>query len=149
MPLFQWSRPLCWKIATEENKADPGGHVVRDGKENAEQKAHGGRDTHTWESQEGWTTQEFFLAPFFFVFFFLQLMFFFLPPLSSQFNATSTMSTPTSLLCSGLGGTLCQSSIQKPPLSASKVCLSSLFPPSQNQRSIPSEDYFMYTDTMN
>lgn len=37
-----------------------------------------------------------------------------------KFNATSTISTPTSLLCSGLGGTLCQSSIQKPPLSASK-----------------------------
>nr|XP_046249251.1 protein regulator of cytokinesis 1-like isoform X2 [Scatophagus argus] len=37
-----------------------------------------------------------------------------------KFNATSTISTPTSFLSSGLSGTLCQSSIQKPPLSASK-----------------------------
>ncbi|XP_018521874.1 protein regulator of cytokinesis 1 isoform X2 [Lates calcarifer] len=33
---------------------------------------------------------------------------------------TSTISTPNSFLSSGLGGTMCQSSIQKPPLSASK-----------------------------
>ncbi|XP_041652659.1 protein regulator of cytokinesis 1-like isoform X1 [Cheilinus undulatus] len=37
-----------------------------------------------------------------------------------KLNGTSTMSTPNSFLCSGLGGTMCQSSIQKPPLSASK-----------------------------
>ncbi|XP_036963400.1 protein regulator of cytokinesis 1-like isoform X2 [Acanthopagrus latus] len=37
-----------------------------------------------------------------------------------RFNGTSTLSTPTSFLNSGLGGTMCQSSIQKPPLSASK-----------------------------
>ncbi|XP_031138833.1 protein regulator of cytokinesis 1-like isoform X2 [Sander lucioperca] len=35
-------------------------------------------------------------------------------------NVTSTISTPNSFLSSGLGGTMCQSSIQKPPLSASK-----------------------------
>lgn len=43
--------------------------------------------------------------------------------LSSQFNTTSALSTPTSLTNSGLGGTLCQSAIQKPPLSASRVRL--------------------------
>ncbi|XP_040893968.1 protein regulator of cytokinesis 1-like isoform X2 [Toxotes jaculatrix] len=37
-----------------------------------------------------------------------------------KLNGTSTMSTPNSFLSSGLGGTICQSSIQKPPLSASK-----------------------------
>ncbi|XP_068578544.1 protein regulator of cytokinesis 1-like isoform X2 [Cebidichthys violaceus] len=37
-----------------------------------------------------------------------------------KLNGTSTFSTPTSFLSSGLGGTMCQSSIQKPPLSASK-----------------------------
>ncbi|XP_070763557.1 protein regulator of cytokinesis 1-like isoform X1 [Enoplosus armatus] len=37
-----------------------------------------------------------------------------------KLNGTSTMSTPTSFLSSGLGGTMCQSAIQKPPLSASK-----------------------------
>ncbi|XP_078113293.1 protein regulator of cytokinesis 1-like isoform X1 [Sander vitreus] len=35
-------------------------------------------------------------------------------------NVTSTISTPNSFLSSGLSGTMCQSSIQKPPLSASK-----------------------------
>ncbi|XP_019712554.1 protein regulator of cytokinesis 1-like isoform X5 [Hippocampus comes] len=34
---------------------------------------------------------------------------------------TSTISTPVSFLGSGFGGTMCQSSIQRPPLSASKV----------------------------
>uniref|UniRef100_A0A7N6B601 Protein regulator of cytokinesis 1a n=1 Tax=Anabas testudineus TaxID=64144 RepID=A0A7N6B601_ANATE len=38
-----------------------------------------------------------------------------------KLNGTSTISTPNSFLSSGLGGTMCQSSIQKPPLSASKV----------------------------
>ncbi|KAF1386828.1 hypothetical protein PFLUV_G00098920 [Perca fluviatilis] len=37
-----------------------------------------------------------------------------------KINVTSTISTPNSFLSSGLGGTMCQSSIQKPPLSASK-----------------------------
>uniref|UniRef100_A0A3Q1F1T8 Protein regulator of cytokinesis 1a n=1 Tax=Acanthochromis polyacanthus TaxID=80966 RepID=A0A3Q1F1T8_9TELE len=37
-----------------------------------------------------------------------------------KLNGTSTISTPTSFLSSGLGGTMCQSSVQKPPLSASK-----------------------------
>ncbi|KAM6936960.1 protein regulator of cytokinesis 1-like [Xenentodon cancila] len=37
-----------------------------------------------------------------------------------KFNGTSTISTPNSFLSSGLGGTMCQSSVQKPPLSASK-----------------------------
>ncbi|XP_029010034.1 protein regulator of cytokinesis 1-like isoform X2 [Betta splendens] len=37
-----------------------------------------------------------------------------------KFNGTSTISTPNSFLSSGLSGTMCQSSIQKPPLSASK-----------------------------
>ncbi|KAM7002093.1 protein regulator of cytokinesis 1-like [Tautogolabrus adspersus] len=37
-----------------------------------------------------------------------------------KLNGTSTLSTPNSFLSSGLGGTMCQSSIQKPPLSASK-----------------------------
>ncbi|XP_033490184.2 protein regulator of cytokinesis 1-like isoform X2 [Epinephelus lanceolatus] len=37
-----------------------------------------------------------------------------------KLNGTSTISTPNSFLSSGLGGTMCQSSIQKPPLSASK-----------------------------
>ncbi|XP_053175669.1 protein regulator of cytokinesis 1-like [Scomber japonicus] len=37
-----------------------------------------------------------------------------------KLNGTSTFSTPTSFLSSGMGGTMCQSSIQKPPLSASK-----------------------------
>ncbi|XP_068596045.1 protein regulator of cytokinesis 1-like [Brachionichthys hirsutus] len=37
-----------------------------------------------------------------------------------KFNGTSTISTPTSLLNSGVTGSLCLSSIQKPPLSASK-----------------------------
>ncbi|KAL6106603.1 prc1 [Pungitius sinensis] len=37
-----------------------------------------------------------------------------------KLNITSTLSTPNSLLGSGLSGTLCQSSLQKPPLSASK-----------------------------
>ncbi|XP_069018304.1 protein regulator of cytokinesis 1-like [Embiotoca jacksoni] len=37
-----------------------------------------------------------------------------------KLNGTSTISTPNSFLSSGFGGTLCQSSIQKPPLSASK-----------------------------
>ncbi|XP_045893215.1 protein regulator of cytokinesis 1-like isoform X2 [Micropterus dolomieu] len=37
-----------------------------------------------------------------------------------KLNGTSTISTPTSFLSSGLSGTMCQSSIQKPPLSASK-----------------------------
>ncbi|XP_044050370.1 protein regulator of cytokinesis 1-like isoform X3 [Siniperca chuatsi] len=41
-----------------------------------------------------------------------------------KLNGTSTISTPTSFLSSGLGGTMCQSSIQKPPLSASKRDLS-------------------------
>lgn len=36
-----------------------------------------------------------------------------------KLNSASTLSTPTSFL----GGTLCQSSIQKPPLSASKCIL--------------------------
>uniref|UniRef100_A0A3B4YXJ0 Protein regulator of cytokinesis 1a n=1 Tax=Seriola lalandi dorsalis TaxID=1841481 RepID=A0A3B4YXJ0_SERLL len=37
-----------------------------------------------------------------------------------KLNGTSTISTPNSFLSSGLGGTMCLSSIQKPPLSASK-----------------------------
>ncbi|XP_029289676.1 protein regulator of cytokinesis 1-like isoform X2 [Cottoperca gobio] len=37
-----------------------------------------------------------------------------------KLNGTSTISTPNSFLSSGLGGTMCQSSISKPPLSASK-----------------------------
>ncbi|XP_051236662.1 protein regulator of cytokinesis 1 isoform X2 [Dicentrarchus labrax] len=37
-----------------------------------------------------------------------------------KLNGTSTFSTPTSFLSSGLGGTMCQSSIQKTPLTASK-----------------------------
>ncbi|XP_068170194.1 protein regulator of cytokinesis 1-like isoform X2 [Antennarius striatus] len=37
-----------------------------------------------------------------------------------KFNAASTNSTPTSFLNSGVSGSLCHSSIQKPPLSASK-----------------------------
>ncbi|KAM7396850.1 hypothetical protein PAMP_019858 [Pampus punctatissimus] len=37
-----------------------------------------------------------------------------------KLNGTSTFSTPTSFLSSGMSGTMCQSSIQKPPLSASK-----------------------------
>ncbi|XP_008287943.1 protein regulator of cytokinesis 1-like isoform X2 [Stegastes partitus] len=37
-----------------------------------------------------------------------------------KLNGTSTISTPNSFLSSGLGGTMCHSSIQKPPLSASK-----------------------------
>ncbi|KAM6926275.1 protein regulator of cytokinesis 1-like isoform 1-T1 [Lycodopsis pacificus] len=37
-----------------------------------------------------------------------------------KLNGTSTFSTPTSFLSSGLGGTMCLPSIQKPPLSASK-----------------------------
>ncbi|XP_030587005.1 protein regulator of cytokinesis 1-like isoform X1 [Archocentrus centrarchus] len=37
-----------------------------------------------------------------------------------RLNGTSTISTPTSFLCSGLGGTMCHSSTQKPPLSAIK-----------------------------
>ncbi|KAM9352344.1 protein regulator of cytokinesis 1-like [Symphorus nematophorus] len=37
-----------------------------------------------------------------------------------KLNGTSTISTPSSFLSSGLSGTMCQSSIQKPPLSASK-----------------------------
>lgn len=37
-----------------------------------------------------------------------------------KLNGTSTISTPNSFLSSGLGGTMCQSSVQKPPLSASK-----------------------------
>ncbi|CAJ1056501.1 protein regulator of cytokinesis 1-like isoform X2 [Xyrichtys novacula] len=37
-----------------------------------------------------------------------------------KLNGTTTISTPNSFLSSGLGGTMCQSSIQKPPLSASK-----------------------------
>ncbi|XP_054475855.1 protein regulator of cytokinesis 1-like isoform X2 [Anoplopoma fimbria] len=37
-----------------------------------------------------------------------------------KLNVTSTISTPNSFLSSGLSGTMCQSSIQKPPLSASK-----------------------------
>lgn len=37
-----------------------------------------------------------------------------------KINGTSSISTPNSFLSSGLGGTMCQSSIQKPPLSASK-----------------------------
>ncbi|XP_060891546.1 protein regulator of cytokinesis 1-like isoform X2 [Labrus mixtus] len=37
-----------------------------------------------------------------------------------KLNGMSTLSTPNSFLSSGLGGTMCQSSIQKPPLSASK-----------------------------
>uniref|UniRef100_A0A673C9H7 Protein regulator of cytokinesis 1-like n=1 Tax=Sphaeramia orbicularis TaxID=375764 RepID=A0A673C9H7_9TELE len=39
-----------------------------------------------------------------------------------KLNGTSTMSTPTSFLSSGFGGTMCQSSFQKPPLSTTKVC---------------------------
>ncbi|KAM3609377.1 uncharacterized protein V6R79_013647 [Siganus canaliculatus] len=42
------------------------------------------------------------------------------PGKARKFNGTSTISTPTSFLSSGLGGTMCQSSIQKPPLSACK-----------------------------
>uniref|UniRef100_A0A8D3CXZ5 Protein regulator of cytokinesis 1-like n=1 Tax=Scophthalmus maximus TaxID=52904 RepID=A0A8D3CXZ5_SCOMX len=38
-----------------------------------------------------------------------------------KLNGTSTISTPNSFLSSGHGGTMCHSSIQKPPLSASKV----------------------------
>ncbi|XP_037538904.1 protein regulator of cytokinesis 1 [Nematolebias whitei] len=37
-----------------------------------------------------------------------------------KFNGTSTVSTPNSFLSSGLGGTMSQSYMQKPPLSASK-----------------------------
>uniref|UniRef100_A0A673C9G8 Protein regulator of cytokinesis 1-like n=1 Tax=Sphaeramia orbicularis TaxID=375764 RepID=A0A673C9G8_9TELE len=37
-----------------------------------------------------------------------------------KLNGTSTMSTPTSFLSSGFGGTMCQSSFQKPPLSTTK-----------------------------
>ncbi|XP_008310257.1 protein regulator of cytokinesis 1-like [Cynoglossus semilaevis] len=37
-----------------------------------------------------------------------------------KLNGTSTFSTPSSFLSSGFGGTMCHSSIQKPPLSASK-----------------------------
>ncbi|CAK6961518.1 protein regulator of cytokinesis 1-like [Scomber scombrus] len=37
-----------------------------------------------------------------------------------RLNGTSTFTTPTSFLSSGMGGTMCQKSIQKPPLSASK-----------------------------
>ncbi|XP_023128588.2 protein regulator of cytokinesis 1-like isoform X2 [Amphiprion ocellaris] len=37
-----------------------------------------------------------------------------------KLNGTSTISTPNSFLSSGLSGTMCQSSVQKPPLSASK-----------------------------
>ncbi|KAK5867251.1 hypothetical protein PBY51_011761 [Eleginops maclovinus] len=37
-----------------------------------------------------------------------------------KLNGTSTMSTPNSFLSSGLGGTMCQLSISKPPLSASR-----------------------------
>lgn len=47
--------------------------------------------------------------------------------LSNQLNGTSTLSTPTSFLSSGLGGTKCQSSFLKAPLSASKVRPLSLF----------------------
>ncbi|XP_037624119.1 protein regulator of cytokinesis 1-like isoform X1 [Sebastes umbrosus] len=38
-----------------------------------------------------------------------------------KLNGTTTISTPNSFLSSGLGGTMCLSSIQKPPSSASKV----------------------------
>ncbi|KAF6738887.1 Protein regulator of cytokinesis 1 [Oryzias melastigma] len=38
-----------------------------------------------------------------------------------KFTGTSTISTPNSFLNSGLGGTTCQASMQKPPLSASKA----------------------------
>lgn len=62
MAVFDWSRPPCWIIATEENKTDPGGHVVRNGEENAVQKAHG-RDTHTWKSQEGWVILIIIIIP--------------------------------------------------------------------------------------
>lgn len=48
-------------------------------------------------------------------------------PLSTQLNGTSTFSTPTSFLSSGLSGTMCLSSTQKPPLSASKVLCFMLF----------------------
>ncbi|XP_042267522.1 protein regulator of cytokinesis 1-like isoform X2 [Thunnus albacares] len=37
-----------------------------------------------------------------------------------RLNGTSTFSTPTSFLSSGIGGTMCQTSMAKPPLSASK-----------------------------
>ncbi|XP_024859398.1 protein regulator of cytokinesis 1 isoform X2 [Kryptolebias marmoratus] len=42
------------------------------------------------------------------------------PSKLKKFNGTSTVSTPNSFLNSGLGGTMCQSYLQKPPLSASK-----------------------------
>ncbi|KAM9754025.1 protein regulator of cytokinesis 1-like [Menidia menidia] len=42
------------------------------------------------------------------------------PSKVKKLNGTTTISTPTSFLNSGLGGTICQSSMQKPPLSASK-----------------------------
>lgn len=40
------------KLAIEENKTDPGGHAIWNGKENAVQEAHCW-DTHTQQSQEG------------------------------------------------------------------------------------------------
>ncbi|XP_028285817.1 protein regulator of cytokinesis 1-like [Parambassis ranga] len=43
------------------------------------------------------------------------------PGKARKVTGISTISTPNSFLSSGLGGTMCQSSIQKPPLSASKV----------------------------
>ncbi|XP_005728032.1 protein regulator of cytokinesis 1-like isoform X1 [Pundamilia nyererei] len=42
------------------------------------------------------------------------------PGKMKKLNGTSTFSTPTSFLSSGLSGTMCLSSTQKPPLSASK-----------------------------
>uniref|UniRef100_A0A3Q0S182 Protein regulator of cytokinesis 1a n=1 Tax=Amphilophus citrinellus TaxID=61819 RepID=A0A3Q0S182_AMPCI len=42
------------------------------------------------------------------------------PAKIKRLNGTSTISTPTSFLSSGLGGTMCHSSTQKPPLSAIK-----------------------------
>ncbi|KAK2842391.1 hypothetical protein Q5P01_012591 [Channa striata] len=42
------------------------------------------------------------------------------PGKSRKLYGTSNISTPNSFLSSGLSGTMCQSSIQKPPLSASK-----------------------------
>lgn len=117
-PLRPPPRPhrfTCLKTAIEENQTDAGGDVVRDRQTDAVQEATG-RDPHAGENEKGTslpcsggtsphphpTSAHFCVSP-------------------AQFNTTSALSTPTSFMNSGLGGTLCQSAIQKPPLSASKV----------------------------
>uniref|UniRef100_A0A7N6AUQ1 Protein regulator of cytokinesis 1a n=1 Tax=Anabas testudineus TaxID=64144 RepID=A0A7N6AUQ1_ANATE len=63
-----------------------------------------------------------------------------------KLNGTSTISTPNSFLSSGLGGTMCQSSIQKPPLSAIKCKIRT---PSSFYGTLRSQDTQDHTFTFN